>query len=186
MNRELISEIVTMLESWKLILYPTDTVWWIWGDATNESVIQSIMTLKGNRENKLWFVMLIHPQHIWNYVDCDIEEITKKIDEIWWPVTFRFTDPKGIPQSMLLQSENTVAMRIPFTCKYLMDMLEVFWKPIISTSANITNHPYPLVFEDIVEEIKNGVQYIVPPELDQGTKKPSTIVWYGDNILFRS
>jgi L-threonylcarbamoyladenylate synthase len=55
---------------------------------------------------------------------------------------------------MKLISHNTVAMRIPYGSEYLMNVLQEFGKPIISTSANITNTPFPLHYDDIANEIK--------------------------------
>jgi L-threonylcarbamoyladenylate synthase len=158
----------------------------IWWDATNVDIIERVNSLKWLKPNRLGYVMLVHPNHIGNYVDCDLDKIIWKYQELQCPVTFRFENPRWIPDLMLLQSEGTIVFRIPFSCEYLMEVLELFGKPIISTSANITNSPYPLSFDEIVEEIKNGVDYIVPKHLDSGTQKPSTIVSYKDDIIFRS
>ncbi len=60
----------------------------------------------------------------------------------------------------LIADDNTIAIRIttdPF-CKHL---IKYFRKPIVSTSANISGYASPLVFNDIEEAIKNGVDYIV-------------------------
>lgn len=180
-----IQKCVEVLRNKQLLLYPTDTVWWIWWDATDEAVIQSVNDLKWFKPNRLGYVMLIHPDHILDYVDCDIALIEKMFNEIEWPVTFRFKNPKNIPDSMRLMSHNTVAMRIPYDNEFLLQLLKVFGKPIISTSANITNTPFPISYEDIANEIINWVHYIVDPILDTGCKKPSTIVGYPDGEVFR-
>lgn len=174
-----------VLNNKQLLLYPTDTIRWIWGDATDESVIQAIHSLKWCKPNRLGYIMLIHPDYLSDYVDCDIQIIEKMCNDREWPVTFRFNKPRNIPESIKLMSDNTVAMRIPFGNDFLLKLLKKFAKPIISTSANITNTPFPLLYEDIADEIKNGVHHIVDPSLDMGCKKPSTIIGYPDGELFR-
>lgn len=180
-----VKKFVDALRNKQLILYPTDTVRGIGGDATDEGVIQAVNDLKGFKPNRLGYVMLIHPDVLSDYVNCDIELIEKMFNEIEWPVTFRFKDPRNIPESMRLMSHNTVAMRIPYWDDFLLQVLKDFGKPIISTSANITNTPFPSHYDDIMDEIKNGVHHTVDPALDKGCKKPSTIVGYPDGEVFR-
>jgi L-threonylcarbamoyladenylate synthase len=53
-----------------------------------------------------------------------------------------------------------VAIRIP-NHQFYQDLLRVFGKPIVSTSANISGEPTVFCFDEIVQEIKDCVDYIV-------------------------
>ncbi|HSZ84927.1 MAG TPA: Sua5/YciO/YrdC/YwlC family protein, partial [Puia sp.] len=59
-------------------------------------------------------------------------------------------------------------------CKQL---IKQFRKPIVSTSANISNTSTPKNFDEIPEQIKQGVDYIVKYRREDKTKhQPSSVV----------
>jgi L-threonylcarbamoyladenylate synthase len=52
-----------------------------------------------------------------------------------------------------------------------------FKKPIVSTSANVSGEPSPMHFDDISEDIKNGVDYIVKfRQNETSNPAPSSII----------
>ena len=60
-----------------------------------------------------------------------------------------------------------------------------FKKPIVSTSANVSGQPTPAFFDEISEEIKAGVDYIVQARQDDREKKqPSSIIKFEKNGTF--
>jgi L-threonylcarbamoyladenylate synthase len=64
-------------------------------------------------------------------------------------------------------------------------LIQRFRKPIVSTSSNISGQPTPRFFNEISEEIKEAVDYIVDLEQENSTpKQPSTIVKLGPSGQF--
>ena len=62
-------------------------------------------------------------------------------------------------------------------CKQLVYKLG---RPIVSTSANISGEPTPQRFSDIPQEIKDAVDFVVPPSVDtESTGKASQILKVG-------
>ncbi len=61
-------EIVNFLEKGKTILYPTDTVWGLGCDATNEKAVQKIYQLKNREESKSLIVLVDSIEMLQNYV----------------------------------------------------------------------------------------------------------------------
>jgi len=53
---------LTVLESGGLILYPTDTIWGIGCDATNEEAVEKIFSLKKRIETKALIVLIAEKQ----------------------------------------------------------------------------------------------------------------------------
>jgi L-threonylcarbamoyladenylate synthase len=180
-----IESFVSSLIDNKIILYPTDTIWGIWWDATNQEIINRIINLKWLKDWRLWFVMLAHPRFLWNYVDFDEQVLLQKLSIIGWPVTFRFYNPTNIPEFMVTMWNNTATFRIPYQNDFLMKTLEQFGKPIISTSANFTGMLSPKSYQDIVQEIKTWVDDIIDPIFDTWTWKASTIIDYETGHIFR-
>jgi L-threonylcarbamoyladenylate synthase len=77
-----------------------------------------------------------------------------------------------------------VAIRI---CKdkFCQTLIKEFGKPIVSTSANLSNYPTPLCFNDISLDITEGVDYVVKYRQEETElKQPSSIVkWDIDGQL---
>ncbi len=180
-----INDFLDNLHEGKVILYPTDTIWWIGWDATSSNLIQKVADLKyRSMLQKKWFVTLIHPNHIEQFTDYSSQDVLNKYHIHGnTPLTFEIQKAKNLPDN--LNVDGFVAMRIPFQCPYLMEILEKFGKPIISTSANTSWNPFPSTFSKIEPRILNGSDYIVHRKLDNWTHKPSTIISFEEGRLFR-
>ena len=57
------------LEAGGLILYPTDTIWGIGCDATNEKAIGKIYKLKNRQDKKSMIILVADEKDIFNYVE---------------------------------------------------------------------------------------------------------------------
>ena len=94
------------------------------------------------------------------------------------PLTIIFDDAKNLAKGAI-NADGSIGIRIvkhPF-CEQL---LQRFRKPIISTSANFSGKPTPLIFDEIAPEIIEAVDYVVEFEQENHTpKKPSTIIKLG-------
>ena len=177
---ETIERFLTSLANKEVILYPTDTIWGLGWDATDTQVIERIKAIKERAASKS-LISLMHPSFIADYADIDVGRLLELYAQQQTPTTFILPHPKNIPQEMTMN--NTIAVRIPFHCPYLMEVLEKFGKPIVSTSANISWHASPKLFDDIEQEIINAVDFTVPKDYYVGTQEPSTIISYLDTNL---
>lgn len=158
-----------------LILYPTDTIWGIGCDATNAKAIQKIYELKNREEKKSMIILVSDGEMLENFVKNPSKKILDYLAAQERPTTAIFEEAINLP-SILVSNEKTIAIRItkdPF-CNSL---IRQFKKPIISTSANISQQNFPQNFSEIVETIKNGVDYIVQHHQDDYSKNsPSSII----------
>ena len=170
-----IEQSLDVLQKGGLILYPTDTVWGIGCDATDEAAVAKIYKLKKRIDGKSMIVLLGEENEIPKYVTQPDPMIFDYIKGIHKPTTFIYEGGTGLAANMI-QDDGSVAIRItndPF-CRQLVKR---FGKPLVSTSANISGYPAPAIFEDIDIEIKNGVDYIVQHrQFDLTTAIPSAIV----------
>ena len=157
-----------------IILYPTDTVWGIGCDATNEEAIKKIYALKKRVESKSMIVLMNGEKMIYN-VFKDIPEVAWQIIDLSEnPTTLVLDKPRNIAAN-LIAPDQTLGIRIvkdPFCFK----LLEKMKKPLVSTSANISGQPTPKSFKEISPEIIKGVDYVVNLHHDKIAGKPSTII----------
>lgn len=166
---------LSILQSSGIILYPTDTIWGIGCDATNEKAIRKIFQLKKREETKSMIILVSDEGMIRKYVADPSEILLQYVAVQSRPTTVIFDNAMNLP-SILMNKDGTIAIRIARDefCQALIHELQ---KPLISTSANISGEPFPQNFPEIKNEIKNGVDYIVQHRQNDLKKyAPSSII----------
>lgn len=178
-----IATCLTTLRSGGLILYPTDTVWGIGCDATNEEAVAKIYALKKREDGKSMIVLLADEKELPKYVSQPNPKVYDYIKGVHKPTTVIYEGGTGLAKNMI-QGDGSIAIRITSDA-FCRQLVGRFGKPLVSTSANISGYPPPVLFEDIDVEIKKGVDYIVQHRQDDTTAAlPSTIVkWNADGSL---
>ena len=164
-----------VLHSGGLILYPTDTVWGIGCDATNETAVSKVFKLKNRPDEKSMIVLLANESEIGIYVSQAHPTIFDYIKGVSKPTTVIYDGARGLAKN-LINKDGTIAIRIvkDAFCKKL---IVAFGKPIVSTSANLSGYPAPAIFNEIDTLIKKGVNYIVQHRQDDLREAlPSAIV----------
>lgn len=173
-----------IMQAGGLILYPTDTIWGIGCDATNEAAVKRVYDLKQRVDNKAMLVLIDSNAKLNGYVS--------NIPDIAWdliaiadrPLTIIYPDAKNLASSLLAE-DGSVGIRISNE-EFSRKLCERFRKPLVSTSANISGQPSPANFSEISEEIKNGVDYIVKYRQDDMSKsRPSGIIKLGEGGLIQ-
>lgn len=172
-----------VLESGGLILYPTDTIWGIGCDATNEEAVEKIFALKKRIETKALIVLIADERSLLQYVASPHIEVFDYIAGVSKPTTIIYENAIGLAGNLLAE-DGSVGIRICADefCKHL---IKRFRKPIVSTSANVSGFPPPKVFSDIDIAVKEGVDYVVHYRQDDMTPvEPSAIVKCGKDGRF--
>jgi L-threonylcarbamoyladenylate synthase len=168
------------LRSGGIILYPTDTIWGIGCDATNEAAVQKIYELKQRPDHKSMIVLLATERDLLQYIAAPDMEVFNYLDSVTKPTTIIYEGALGLADN-LLGADGSIGIRIVKDefCKHLIKRLG---KPLVSTSANLSGKPSPQVFADIDMVIKAGVDYIIQYRQDDSSpKQPSSIVkWNKD------
>lgn len=176
-DRDDLREAVRVLRTGGVILYPTDTVWGIGCDATNETAVQRIFDIKHRADSKSMLVLLDGAGKLQGYVE--------RVPETAWtllemadgqkPMTIIYPNAKNLAHNLLAE-DGSVGIRItrePFS-KALCEQLH---RPIVSTSANISGEPAAKVFDEIAQEIRDAVDYVcMYRRNDKTPHQPSSIV----------
>ena len=161
---------IKVLQKGDLILYPTDTIWGIGCDATNQEAVQKIYELKQREDSKTMLVLVNSMEMLEKYIRKTPSLAPELISLSEKPLTIIYPDAINLAPN-LINHDGTIGIRICNT-PFCLKLIRLFGKPLVSTSANITEHPYPKTFADIEEPIQEGVQYIV--NIDQAKKNPAS------------
>lgn len=157
-----------------IILYPTDTVWGIGCDATNEEAIAKIYKLKQRDDSKSMIVLMNGDRMMYNVFKEVPETAWQILDLSEKPTTLILDNPRNVASNIIAE-DKTLGVRLvkePF-CFKLMERMK---RPLVSTSANLSGMFTPKSFKEISPEIVNGVDYVVNLHHDKICDKPSTII----------
>ncbi len=174
-----IENALRVLKEGGIILYPTDTIWGIGCDATNPQAVERIFKIKNRNDAKSMLSLVSSEGMLQRFVAGIPEAAWQLIDAAVNPLTIIYDHPVGIA-SNLIASDGSAGFRItsePFS-KTLCERLR---HPLVSTSANISGRPSPAFFDEIDDEIKRSVDFIVEYGRDNISRKPSNIIKVTDS-----
>lgn len=193
----ILQEAVEILRKGGVILYPTDTVWGIGCDATNEAAVARVFEIKRRSEAKSLVLLASDLDMVAKYVKqipsiaIDLVEVNDAPMTIIYPGA-QYLAPNAVAE------DGSVGIRIPLVpeeeasedeaparkaaapkgeltagafCRELVRRLR---RPLVSTSANISGEPTPASFAEISEEIKEAVDYVVPKPFGAGASGRSS------------
>lgn len=135
-NEKMIQQVVDVLKKGGIIIYPTDTVYGLGCDITNQKAIERICKIRGIKPEKANFSFICYDlSHISDYtkpIDNETYRILKKA--LPGPFTFIFNASKNVPK-LLSSNKKTVGIRVPDNniARCIVKLLE---NPIISTSIH--------------------------------------------------
>ena len=165
-----IRQAVQVLRQGGLILYPTDTIWGIGCDATNEDAVRRVFRLKNRDDSKALICLVDSANRMQMYsrripdVAWDLVEYSEK------PLTLILDGAVNLAPS-LIAADGSVGIRVTSE-NISKELCFRFQKAIVSTSANISGRPSPARFMDIEPEVINGVDYVMRSR--QNDTKPSS------------
>ena len=182
MEKEIdIEEVKAAVETLKaggIILYPTDTVWGIGCDATNEAAVARVFELKRRADSKSLITLVADADMLGWYVKVIPEVAINLLEVNDKPMTIIYPDAMGLAPNVVAE-DGSAGIRIPMN-DFCVAMIRRFRKPVVSTSANISGEPAPAFYEDIPMEIIDAVDWVADPYLEEGaTGEPSQIIQVG-------
>src|SRR6218665_2922987 len=130
-----IQEAIEALKAGKTILYPTDTIWGIGCDATNEEACQRVLEIKNRPADKSFVLLADSFQMIEKYIPefpsvCyDLVDLSEK------PLTIIYPNAQGLAKSVLA-TDGSVGIRLTKD-PLCLALIRSIRKPIVSTSANL-------------------------------------------------
>ena len=167
-------KLLETLKSGGIILYPTDTIWGIGCDATDDEAVMKIFELKNRDQNKPLIILVESEKRLQDLVEVpavawDIMDLSEK------PITIVYDAPKGISKNLLAE-DGSIGIRLVKDefCKRLISKLN---KPIVSTSANFSGEKSPKSFADISQKLINEVDAVAESQKSRVSK------WEASSII---
>lgn len=169
-----INESIDLLRKGGTLLYPSDTIWGLGCDATNEEACQKILTIKHRPDQKSFIILVDGFPMLERYVPEFHEVCYDLVDFASKPLTIIYPNVQGIAPTVLAE-DGSVGIRIT-TDPNCLKLIRGMRKPLVSTSANLSGEPHPSNFDEIAQEIKQNVDGVLEERLHEKMTKPSQII----------
>ena len=170
--RDDIRQAIEVMNKGGVILYPTDTIWGIGCDATNEAAVRRVFEIKKRADAKALITLVDSEAKLEFYVN-DIPEVAWDLIEVAErPLTIIFDHARNLAPNLLAE-DGSACIRITkeeFSKNLCMRMK----RAIVSTSANISGEPSPKCFADISPEILQAVDYVCTSRRNETHNPPAS------------
>lgn len=151
---------IKLLKEGKLIVFPTETVYALAGDARNLTAVQQIFLLKQRPLNQPLSVLIAkdHPLDKWAR---DIPSVAEKLAEHFWPgpLTLIFNKQKSVLPE-LTGGQDKIGLRVP-DHPIALAILNAFGSGLAAPSANRSVHLSPTQIEHVRGEFDNKLELII-------------------------
>ena len=170
--RDDIRQAIEVMNKGGVILYPTDTIWGIGCDATNEAAVRRVFEIKKRADAKALITLVDSEAKLEFYVN-DIPEVAWDLIKVAErPLTIIFDHARNLAPNLLAE-DGSAGIRITkeeFSKNLCMRMK----RAIVSTSANISGEPSPKCFADISPEILQAVDYVCTSRRNETHNPPAS------------
>ena len=176
---------VEVLRQGGVILYPTDTVWGIGCDATNEEAVRKVYEIK-QREDSKALICLVDS-------DARMQRYVRNVPDVAWQLIDSLQDADSTPTTLILDGainlapnliaeDGSIALRITQEA-FSKELCYRFQKALVSTSANISGQPAAQNYCDIDPQLLERLLEPTP-----GAQAPQAVIhhppaaqWRGDH-----
>ena len=159
-NYNKIEDAAKVIKQGGLVLFPTETVYGLGANGLNESSVKKIFVAKGRKQDNP-LILHISNLNMLNLIATNITDTEKKLMKSFWPGPFTIILNKtnAVP-SVVTGGLDTVAVRMPSGI-IAQKLIEYSGTPIAAPSANISGKPSGTNLKDIIEELKDKVDFII-------------------------
>ena len=137
--------------------------------------------IKRRVESKNLIILVDSFDKIKQYIDkvpLIAHDLIKSIDT---PLTIIYPNAKKLAKNVIAR-DGTIAIRV-VKDEFCQQVIKEFGKPVVSSSANVSGEPNPIIFSKISDDILNSVDYVVNVYRDRVKEtKPSRIIKLEENF----
>lgn len=156
-----LDEVVDIIKRDGIVVFPTETVYGIGGNALSENVIKNIYNIKERPQEKALNILVKNKEEIkkYAYISSELEE--EIIDKFMpGPITIILKKRKSQIPDLLTGNNDTIGIRIPDN-DIVKKILEKCNLPIAAPSANISGKPSSIRLEDIKPDFDGKVDAFI-------------------------
>jgi L-threonylcarbamoyladenylate synthase len=160
-----------------VLLYPSDTIWGLGCDASNEVAVDRVLEIKGDRKGSL-IVLVESLERVAHFVKEVPEPAWDLLEVADRPTTVILPNAVGLAPNVPAK-DGSVGIRV-VPEGFCHELIKRSKRPLVSTSANRSGGVAPKRYEEIDPELMADVDHVVDPEYQESEElKPSSVVKVG-------
>jgi len=169
-------KVIEALLNGGIILYPTDTVWALGCDATNEEACQKLIEILGSKPKEGITLLADNFPMIERYIPEFVEVCYDLVDFAVNPLTIVYPNAKGIA-NCVLEKDGSVGIRITedAICRKLIRSIR---KPLVAATIE-SDGKILRRFDELPQEIISSVDAVVSERQNEKMKSPAQIIKIG-------
>ena len=160
-NAQSVREAADVLAGGGLVAFPTETVYGLGADATNDTAVAKLFAAKGRPS----FNPLI--AHVTGMGDArklaEFDDAAERLAAAFWPGPLTLVLPKSLVCSvseLATAGLTSIAVRVPVH-PTAQALLAAFGRPVVAPSANRSGHVSPTTAEHVFADLNGRVDLIV-------------------------
>src|SRR3989344_3869751 len=174
---KIVKQATQSLATGDLVIYPTETVYGVGVDATNQEAVKKLLKYKSRREGKPLSIAVTDRIMAEQYVE--LNDQAKKLYKRFLPGPYTIVS-KGLGKLALgVESEfGTLGIRIP-AYPLVLKLVEELGRPVTATSANASGEKRPYAVKDVLDRLSEKQKKLIDLVIDTGTlptNEPSTVI----------
>lgn len=170
--REDIKNAIDVMNRGGVILYPTDTIWGIGCDATNEEAVKRVFEIKRRSDAKALISLVDSEAKIAFYVREVPEVAWQLMDVAERPLTIIYDGARNLAPNLMAE-DGSAALRVTHE-EFSKNLCMRMRRAVVSTSANISGQPSPRKFQEIAPEILEAVDYVCTSRRNESENPPAS------------
>jgi L-threonylcarbamoyladenylate synthase len=163
-DSDLIESAAAIIQSGRLVAFPTETVYGLGADAMNEGAVQRIFEAKRRPADN---PLIVHVCSM-EMLDRTVRRLSEKarlLAERFWPGPLTLVlDRNHCVAASVSSGLDTVAVRMP-ACRVALDLIQSAATPVAAPSANTSGRPSPTTAAHVLSDLDGRIDMI----LDGGT-----------------
>ncbi len=149
-----------LIENGEIVAFPTDTVYGLGADATNDEAVKKIFKAKGRPMDRPISVLVANVEDLDKYA-TDVPEAVKKLAAKFWPGPLTIIlKNKGLLAPSVTPGKTTVGLRMP-DHPLTLEFIEKCGTPLSTPSANSTGRPSPTRAEHVMDDLDGKIPAVI-------------------------
>ncbi|GKQ42889.1 threonylcarbamoyl-AMP synthase [Companilactobacillus sp. RD055328] len=161
-SKDDLNQAAEFLEQGELVAFPTETVYGLGADATNEEAVKKVYLAKGRPSDNPLISHVSNQEMVWLYADESYKEQATKLMDAFWPGPLTIILP--IKPNALSKSVTggltTAAFRMPDN-EVTLELISKFKKPLVGPSANTSGKPSPTMPMHVLHDLDGKIAGVI-------------------------
>lgn len=149
------------IQAGHLVAFPTETVYGLGADATNEAAVKNVYLAKGRPSDNPLIVHVASVEMVEQYAATIPDNARQLMNKFWTgSLTIILPIKKHVLSKTVTGGLSTVAFRFP-DCQPTLDLIKKAGVPIVGPSANTSGKPSPTTAQHVYHDLHGKIAGII-------------------------